>query len=119
MRVCVLGASPNPERYAHKAILALRAKGHEVVPVNPAHQTIAGLDVVPSLAQVKQPIDTVTVYVGPAHIGPLIKDLVSLKPRRVILNPGAESAELATALKQAGIETIEACTLVMLSTGQF
>lgn len=119
MRVAVLGASPNPERYSNKAIRQLKSKGHEVLPVNPGHQTIEGLPVAPSLDKIEGPVDTVTVYVGPAHIGPLIKDIVALRPRRVILNPGAESAELAAALEESGIPHIEACTLVMLSTGQF
>lgn len=119
MRVAVLGASPNPERYANKAIRLLLAHGHEVLPVNPAQKTIEGLPVAPTLAAIAGPIDTVTVYVGPQHSAALIPDLVLARPRRVIVNPGAESPEIATALAAAGIPLVEACTLVMLKTGQF
>lgn len=119
MRVAVLGASPNRERYANKAVRELTARGHEVVPVNPGHREIEGLPVSPRLSDVSGPLDTVTVYVGPKHIGPLIPEIVDAKPRRVIVNPGAESPELERALAAAGIPYVEACTLVMLRTGQF
>jgi predicted CoA-binding protein len=119
MKVVVLGASPNPERYSNKAIRQLKAHGHAVVPVNPAHNTIEGLSVVPQLAAVQGPVDTLTVYVGPQHIEPMLDDLVALRPKRVIINPGAESAVLRQRLDGAGIDYVEACTLVMLATGQF
>ncbi len=119
MIVAVLGASPNPERYANKAIRMLRSHGHEVIPVNPGHETIEGLAVAASLAAVSRKVDTVTVYVGPAHLGPLIPEIVALRPRRVIANPGAESTELKARAVEAGIEYLEACTLVLLQTKQF
>jgi len=119
MRVAVLGASPNKERYSNKAVLALRAHGHEVVPVNPTQATIEGLTVAKTLSAIKGPVDTVTVYVGPQHIGGLIPEIVALNPKRVIINPGAESDELIKGLKAANIPYEEACTLVLLRTGQF
>lgn len=119
MLVAVLGASPKKERYSNKAIVMLKAHGHRVIPVNPGEREIEGLAVVGRLTDIQQPVDTVTVYVGPAHIGALIPDIVALKPRRVIMNPGAESDDLIEALDQAGIPHVEACTLVMLSTKQF
>ena len=84
MKVAVLGASPNKDRYSNRAIHALQAKGHDVVPVNPAHDVIEGLPVARSLKDVTGAVDTVTVYVSPFHIGPLIPDLLALRPRRVI-----------------------------------
>lgn len=118
MRVAVLGASPNPERYSNRAIHSLRAAGHVVIPVNPAHKVIEGLETVARLADAGK-VDTVTIYVGPAHIEPIIPDIIAVQPRRVIINPGAESDKLTVALKNNGIEVLEACTLVLLRTGQF
>lgn len=115
----VLGASPNPERYANKAIRLLRSYGHEVIPVNPVFQEIEGLPVVKSLGDIQQPVDTLTLYVGPERAEPLVEQMVALHPRRVIMNPGTESAKLAQAFQEAGIEVVEGCTLVMLKTGQF
>ena len=115
----VLGASPTPERYAHKAILSLRRHGHEVIPVHPIHKDIDGLKTASSLDDITRSIDTLTVYVGPKNVHGLIPSIVKAHPKRVILNPGAESAELEAALAEAGIPCLHACTLVMLSTGQF
>jgi len=107
--VAVLGASANPERYANMAVRRLREAGHRVIPVNPALETIEGLPVAKSLGEIRNPVDTLTLYVGPQR----------LAPKRVIFNPGTESPELAAALDRANIPHLAACTLVMLQTGQF
>lgn len=117
--VAVLGASPKPERYSHQAIQLLRQYGHTVIPVNPAQAEIAGLPVAASVTDIRQPVDTVTLYVSPAHQGSLEQQLKTLKPRRVIFNPGTENPSLAARLRDAGMETEEACTLVLLRTRQF
>lgn len=117
--VAVLGASPKPERYSNRAILMLREYGHRVIPVNPIQREIAGLPVAASLADIREPVDTVTVYVSPAHLDPLVDGLLALKPRRVIFNPGAEHPRIAARLQAAGIATEEACTLVLLRSRQF
>lgn len=118
-RVVIVGASDNPERYSHKALLLLRRHGHEVVPVHPRLAEIEGILVVPDLSAITGPVDTVTMYVGAAISAGLQEKLTALKPRRVIFNPGAENAALAGALEQAGIACEEACTLVLLNTEQF
>ncbi len=116
--VAVLGASDNPERYAYKAIQLLRQHGHTVVPVNPTIGKIGDLDVLPSLRNVPH-AETLTLYLGPARLLPLKDDIVALRPGRVIFNPGTESPEVQAALTAAGIPWLEACTLVLLNTGQF
>lgn len=120
MKVAVLGASPNPERFSNKAIRLLREHGHEVVPVNPSHQEIEGLKVVPDLTQL-QPgsIDTVTVYMQAHRSDAMLDSLKNLRPRRVVFNPGAENPSLAEKLEQSGIQVVENCTLVMLRAGIF
>ena len=117
--VAILGASANPERYARKAFDLLRMHGHRVVPVNPGLTAIDGVPVVPSLAAVSGPVDTLTLYLGPERLEPLTADIVALRPGRVIFNPGTESATVQAALDAAGISWQEACTLVLLRTGQF
>lgn len=118
-RVAIVGASDNPERYSHKALLLLRRHGHEVVPVHPKLAEIEGIKVVPDLSAITGGVDTVTMYVGPAISSGMRDKLITLKPRRVIFNPGAENAALEEALAEAGIACEEACTLVLLNTGQF
>lgn len=117
--VAVLGASPKPERYSNRAIHMLREYGHTVIPVNPIQREIAGLPVAASLQAITQAVDTVTVYVSPAHLEPLLEGLLALKPKRVIFNPGAEHPRIAAQLENAGIATEEACTLVLLRSRQF
>jgi len=120
MKVAVLGASTNPERYSNQAVRLLLKYKHDVVPVNPAQSEIEGLAVVKTLNDLDAgEIDTVTMYVGARHSDPLRDSLVALRPRRVIFNPGAENPGLASALEDAGIEVEEACTLVLLRTGVF
>jgi hypothetical protein len=117
--VAVLGASPKPERYSHQAMVLLRKHGHRVIPVNPSHDQIDGLSVARSLTDITEPIDTVTVYVSPAHLDSQLASLISLKPRRVIFNPGAEHPQAMRALQAQGIAVEEACTLVLLRTRQY
>ncbi len=117
--VAVLGASNNPDRYSNMAVRRLREAGHRVIPVHPALSEIEGLPVAQSLGGISEPVDTLTLYVGPQRSAPMINDIVRLAPKRVIFNPGTESPELASALDQASIPHVEACTLVMLQTGQF
>lgn len=117
--VAVVGASPKPERYSNKAVRLLRDYGHAVLPVNPAQREIEGLPVTARIDELPRGIDTVTLYVGPEHSGDLLEPLLALKPRRVIFNPGAENPALEAGLRAAGIGVEEACTLVLLRTGQF
>jgi predicted CoA-binding protein len=117
--VAVLGASNNKERYSNMAVRRLRDAGHRVIPVNPALDKIEDLPVAKSLADINEPIDTLTLYIGPQRSVPMIDDILRLAPKRVIFNPGTESEELVTALDRANIPHLEACTLVMLQTGQF
>ncbi|WP_028973631.1 CoA-binding protein [Spirochaeta cellobiosiphila] len=120
MNVAVLGASPKTERYSNKAIKLLVDKGHTVFPINPIHESIENLKTVKKPSDLKKMgIHTLTVYVGPNNISPLIDDIIDLNPHRIILNPGTESEELKQALNKANINYLEACTLVMLKTNQF
>jgi len=119
MQVAILGASRNPERYSYKALAMLRSHGYKVVPVHPTLKEIEGVQVRNSLSEIEGRIHTLTLYVGPRHIGGEIDAIIKLNPERVIFNPGTESEELKAALDSAGIPYIDACTLVLLSTGQF
>lgn len=118
-RVVVLGASAKPERYSNRALHLLLEKGFVVLPVHPALDEIEGLPVFKKLPDLGTPVDTVTVYLSPKLSAPLAEDLLAVKPRRVIFNPGTESPELQKKLRAAGLEVEEACTLVLLNTGQF
>lgn len=117
--VVILGASNKEQRYSNKAQKALTAAGHTVIPVNPAFKEIDGIKTVCSLKDIKCTIDTITLYVGPERLADMVPDIISLKPSRIISNPGTECAKMKEAAQAAGIKYMEACTLVMLSTGQY
>ena len=117
--VVILGASPKPDRYAFKAMQRLQEHGYKVIPVNPAFSEVLGERCYPSISDVPQPIDTVTLYLGAARSTPLIDDILKAKPRRIIFNHGAENSELEKAASLTGIETVKGCTLVMLGARMF
>lgn len=117
--VAVLGASTNPERYSNKVVVSLLEHGYEVIPVNPAGPVICGLTAVKDLPSVKQPVHTLTIYINPERSSALHDEIIALNPERVIFNPGTENLALAALCREHGIATLEACTLVLLETGQF
>lgn len=118
LKTVVLGASVKPDRYAYKAIESLVERGHEVVPLGLKEGEVAGIPFLTGTPEIPN-VDTVTLYVGPAAQSKLIAYILSLNPRRIIFNPGTENVELEQAAHEKGIKTIQACTLVLLSTGQY
>ena len=120
MNVAILGASPKEDRYAHKALVLLLRHGHEVFPINPAYPEIEDVPCLPRLSALEPgEADTITVYMNPERTRDLGPEFIRAQPRRVIFNPGTENTELAAELQSAGILVEEACTLVLLNTGQF
>ena len=117
--VIVLGASHKPERYSYKAVELLREKGYNPIPVHPRGIPVSGIPARVSLHEVEEEVDTISVYVNKNISLPMKDEIIKLKPRRVILNPGAENKPLAAELGRQGIQAVEACTLVLLKTGQF
>ncbi len=119
LHVAVVGASAKPERYSHQAILFLRQAGHAVYPIHPALTTIEGLPVFPRLSATPAGIDVVTLYLRPDRQAAMAPDILRVRPRVVIFNPGTENDLLAAELEAHGIGVVIGCTLVMLKTGQF
>jgi hypothetical protein len=104
--VALLGASPKEERYANRALRALKAKGHTVLPINPQYKEIEGEKVFSKLSDIHQKIDTLTVYLSPTASELLVDDITLLHPKRVILNPGTESKVLKSKLEKENIEVL-------------
>jgi predicted CoA-binding protein len=119
MNVAILGASANPGRYAFKAAERLAAAGHQRIGVNPTLPQVPNLEVVPSIEALPREQHTLTVYVSPEKSSAIMNSILGYGFSRVIFNPGAENPNLEQRLRQAGVEVVEGCTLVMLSTGAF
>jgi predicted CoA-binding protein len=117
--VAVLGASSNPDRYSYKAVKMLSEDHYGVFPVHPSQKPVNGIRCYPSLSTITESLDTVTVYLSEKNSTPLIEEIIESAPRRVILNPGAENDGLTSRCEKAGIRVQEACTLVLVKTGQF
>jgi predicted CoA-binding protein len=117
-KVLVIGASPNPSRYSFIATEMLTEYGHEVYPYGIRKGTIGNLPIKLNWPENKQ-IDTVTMYVGPPLQEQYFENIIKLKPKRVIFNPGTENEQFYALLKENGIAYEEACTLVLLRTRQF
>lgn len=117
-KTLILGASDNPARYSYLAIQRLRSYGHSVVAIGKKNTRVQDVEIIKEKNKFEG-VDTVTLYLNPLHQKEYYNYIVSLKPRRIIFNPGAENAELSTLAKENGIQPVEACTLVMLSTGQY
>jgi uncharacterized protein len=117
-RTIVLGASSNPERYAYKATKKLKDYGHEVIPMGNKKGEIEGIAIQNDTPQYKG-IDTITLYLNAENQKPYYDYIFSLKPKRIIFNPGAENGELMKMAKEKGIDSEVACTLVLLSIGEY
>jgi predicted CoA-binding protein len=114
----VVGASSNPERYAYKAIKQLNAHGYPVLAFGLKNDSVDGIEIQTNL-HFSEPIDTITMYVGPDRQQAIIPELLKLHPRRIIFNPGTENPTFIQQAQQQGIITEIACTLVLLSTDQY
>jgi len=117
--VAIIGATDDHTRYAYKALKMLQSHGHRPIPVNPNLESIEGIKAYHTLKDITEPVDTVTLYVRPEISSKLVDDILAVNPRRIIMNPGAENQDLASAAAQSGIQVLRACTLVLLSTGKF
>lgn len=117
-KTLVIGASENPDRYSNKAIKALVSHNHEVVAIGLRAGEVSGV-AFDSEKKAFENVDTVTLYVGPQNQPEYYNYILSLKPKRVIFNPGTENPEFINQLKSANIYPEIACTLVLLATGQY
>ncbi len=114
----MLGASPNPARYSYLAVNKLTAHEHPVVALGIKRGSI-GNNIIETEKKLFIDIDTVTLYLNPTHQKEYYSYIIALAPKRLLFNPGTENDELVELAKQHGIVTQEACTLVLLSTGQY
>lgn len=117
-KTLILGASTNTARYSYLVANKLVRKGHEIVNVGRKVGKVAGVEIEPA-EDIHNDIDTVTLYVGPKNQDVYYDYIIKTKPKRVIFNPGTENETLKQMLEAADIEPVEACTLVMLNTGQY
>lgn len=118
-KTLVIGASENPARYSNMAIKSLVKHGQEVIAIGKKKGRVANIDILTTVPSVIKNLDTITLYINPLHQKEYYSYILSLKPKRIIFNPGTENEELSALASQNNIHAQEACTLVLLNTGQF
>ena len=117
-KTLILGASANPARYSYLALQRLRKLGHPVVAVGRRNAMVGDTPI--ATGKVKEDgVDTVTLYLNPFNQKEYYDYILSLNPKRIIFNPGTENDELLALARKNNIPTVEACTLVLLGTGQY
>lgn len=117
-KTLIIGASTNPQRYSFLAATRLINYGYSIVMLGLKEGVVAG-NKIQTGRPILNDIDTVTLYIGPGHQPEWYEYVINLKPKRVIFNPGTENEEFEQLLKKEGIETLEACTLVLISIGAY
>jgi uncharacterized protein len=117
-KTLIIGATHNPDRYAFKAAESLVEKGHPIINIGIKSGMVAGQPI-QTPNEIFQDIDTITLYVGPQLQKEYYDYILKTKPKRIIFNPGTENPELEAMAAIEGIQTTEACTLVLLATKQY
>ena len=117
-KTLILGATPNSGRYAYLAANRLVKAGHDIINIGIKKGEVAGVPIEPA-GDIYPDVNTITLYIGPQNQPPLYDYILNTHPKRIIFNPGTENRELRKMANEKGIETEYACTLVMLSTGQY
>ena len=117
-KTLVIGASENSDRYSNKAIRSLLAHQHPVVAIGNSKGVVENIAFDKEKVMFED-IDTITLYLNPKNQETYLDYILSIKPKRIIFNPGTENQQLFNLAKANGIEPLEACTLVLLATGQY
>lgn len=117
-KTLIIGASSNPERYSYLAAQKLLAHGYEIELIGKRPDVVFDRRIDTGKKEF-QDIDTVTMYISDKFQSEYYEYILSLNPRRVIFNPGTENPEFEALLIENDIHVEEACTLVLLGTGQY
>ena len=118
IKTLVLGGSLNSFRYSYKAITSLRERGFPVVSIGRKEGLVSDVHIVSALATYED-IHTVSIYLSEENQKKYEEYILSLKPKRIIFNPGAENMKLYQMAESMGVEVMNACTLVLLSLNQY
>ncbi len=115
----VLGASPNPDRFAYKAVRSLQRRNLPVIAIGRKNVDLGNLKIRTGMPEDLGIVHTITMYLKAANQKEYYDYILALHPKRIIFNPGTQNPELSEIAKKQGIEVVEDCMLVMLNTGKF
>ena len=115
-KTIVLGASPKEKRYSNMCVKQLRKNDLAVVAIGKKEGKIEDVEIVTGTPAVEK-VHTVAIYLAPENQKGYYDYVIHLNPERIIFTPGAENEEFRTKARAYGIETMDACPLVMMNTG--
>jgi len=118
-KTLIIGASSKPGRVSREAVLKLREAGHEVIAIGAQEDIIGDVSIQTGHPFIMDDLHTVSLYLNPNRQTDYYEYLLSLKPKRIIFNPGTENPVLERLAHENNIETEQACTLVLLSLGAY
>lgn len=117
-KTIVIGASAKPDRYSNRAVRMLTKNNHETIALGFEKTMIENIPIVTEWKKYEN-VNTVSLYINPQRQKEYYNYILSLKPKRIIFNPGTENVELEKLATENNIQALEACTLVLLSTEQY
>lgn len=118
-RTLVLGASPNPSRFAYKAVRSLQRREIPIVAIGRKDTNLDGIQIRTGKPMDIEPIHTVALYLNPERQKDFYDYILDIKPKRIIFNPGTTNPELEDMARKEGIEVVNDCLLVMINTGRY
>lgn len=117
-KTLLIGASPNKDRFSYKAVELMCQRDIEVIPIGIKVGKIAGNNIILGFPCIKS-IHTITLYISQQHQKMYYDYIVSLKPKRIIFNPGTENPEFELILNREKIDYLYSCTLLMIVRGEY
>ena len=117
-KTLVLGASLSTSRYSNLAIRRLKTCGSEVVAIGKVEGDIDGITIFTDKIPIEN-VHTVTIYLNPVNQAMYYDYILSIKPQRVIFNPGSENLYFEELLKESTINFEHSCTLVLINMGLY
>jgi predicted CoA-binding protein len=103
----VVGHSDNPSRDSYRVGRYLAAHGYEVIAVNPAGRSTAGLTFYPDLASVPGPIDVVDIFRRVEFIPEIVDAAIAVGARVVWMQDGLAHNAAAARARAAGLVVVQ------------
>jgi uncharacterized protein len=115
----VIGASSKPERFSYDAIRSLQKNNIPVIALGRREADLGDIKIKKGIPDDITGVHTITLYISAANQKEYYGLILSLKPKRIIFNPGTVNPELAGLALKNGIKVVNECILVMLDRGLF
>lgn len=110
--VAIIGASSDRSKWGNRSVRAFQKQGYQVWPVNPNEASVEGLACYPSILDVPERPEKVSVYVRPTVLLQLLPDIAAKGCDELWLNPGTESDAVLAEAERLKLNVIQACSII-------